>query len=45
MSVRLEYYGQTGNIPSSALVGSQGDREVYPDLDAIIFQYSYHFGR
>jgi hypothetical protein len=45
MSLRLEYYGQTGNIPSSILVGSQGDREVYPDLDAIIFQYSYHFGR
>jgi hypothetical protein len=45
MSMRLEYYGQTGNIASSQLIGTQGDRDVYPDLDAIIFQYSYHFGK
>lgn len=45
MSLRLEYYGQTGNIPSGQLIGTQGDRDVYPDLDAIIFQYSYHFGK
>ena len=44
MSLRLEYYGQSGNVPSDQLIGTQGDRDVYPDLDAIIFQYSYHFG-
>lgn len=45
MSVRLEYYGQTGNVATSDLIGTQGDRDVYPDLDAIIFQYSYQFGK
>ena len=45
MSVRLELYSQSGNVSSSDLIGSQGDREVYPDMDAIIFQYSYHFGK
>jgi hypothetical protein len=44
MSLRLEYYGQTGNVSPSDLIGSQVDREVYPDLDAVIVQYSYRFG-
>ena len=45
MSVRLELYSQSGNVSSSELIGTQGDRDVYPDMDAIIFQYSYHFGK
>jgi hypothetical protein len=45
MSVRLELYSQSGNVSSSDLIGTQGDRDVYPDMDAIIFQYSYHFGK
>jgi hypothetical protein len=44
MSLRLEYYRQSGNISSSDLIGNQNDRDVYPDMDAIILQYSYHFG-
>jgi hypothetical protein len=44
MSLRLEYYGQSGNISSSDLIGNQNDHDVYPDMDAIILQYSYHFG-
>ena len=45
MSVRLELYSQSGNVSSSDLIGSQADRDVYPDMDAIIFQYSYQFGK
>lgn len=45
MSVRLELYRQSGNVSSGDLIGTQGDRDVYPDMDAIIFQYSYHFGQ
>lgn len=45
MSLRLELYSQSGDVPSSQLIGNQGDRETYPDMDAIIVQYSYHFGK
>jgi Protein of unknown function (DUF3570) len=45
MSVRLELYSQSGNVSSGDLIGSQADRDVYPDMDAIIFQYSYIFGK
>lgn len=44
MSLRLEYYGQSGNVAKSDLIGGQADREAYPDMDAVILQYSYHFG-
>jgi hypothetical protein len=45
MSLRLEYYGQSGNVSRGELIGSQADRDAYPDMDAVIFQYSYHFGK
>ena len=45
MSVRLELYQQRGSIPSDRLFGNQVGLVEYPDLDAVIFQYSYRFGR
>ena len=45
MSVRLELYNQSGNVSPNQLIGSQADQDVYPDMDAIIFQYSYLFGK
>lgn len=45
MSVRLEYYTHDGDIPPEQIIGNQADRELYPDLDAIIAQFSYRFGR
>jgi hypothetical protein len=44
MSVRLELYQQRGSIPSDRLIGNQVGLVDYPDLDAIIVQYSYRFG-
>ncbi len=44
MSVRAELYRQSGTIPADLLIGNQGGRETYPDLDAIIVQFSYQFG-
>jgi opacity protein-like surface antigen len=44
VSTRLELYQQSGNIPRGSLIGNQLDRENYPDLKAIIFQFSYRFG-
>lgn len=43
-SVRLELYQQSGDIPSSQLIGNQIGRDNYPDLDAVILQFGYHFG-
>ena len=45
MSVRAELYRQSGTIPGDLLFGNQVGRETYPDLDAIILQFSYHFAR
>lgn len=44
MSVRLEYYMQDGDAPSDQIIGNQATRDVYPDLDAVIAQFSYRFG-
>jgi hypothetical protein len=43
-NVRAEYYRQTGTIPSEQLIGNQRYREQYPDLSAVIVQFSYKFG-
>jgi len=43
MSVRLEWYQQTGSVPSEQIIGNQADRDNYPDLNAIIVQLSYRF--
>lgn len=45
MSMRAEVYRQTGSIPGSLLIGNQVGRETYPDLDALIVQFSYIFSR
>jgi hypothetical protein len=45
MNVRLELYRQSGNISPSQLIGNQVDRDNYPDLNAIILQYGYQFGK
>ena len=45
MHVRLEAYRQSGNLSRSQLIGNQADRDNYPDLNAIIFQFGYMFGK
>ena len=45
MSVRLEYYMQRGEVPAAQIIGNQSQRELYPDLDAIIANFSYRFGK
>jgi len=45
MSVRVELYQQRGDISAGDLIGNQVGLVEYPDLDAIIVQYSYHFGK
>jgi hypothetical protein len=44
MSARLEFYQQSGSIPADKLIGNQIGQVEYPDLNAIIFQFSYRFG-
>lgn len=45
-NARLELYTADGSVPGNLLIGSnQAGREIYPDLDAIIFQVGYRFGR
>jgi hypothetical protein len=44
MSARLEFYQQSGSIPADKLFGNQVGLVEYPDLNAIIFQFSYRFG-
>lgn len=43
MNVRLEYYRQDGTAPAEQIIGNQADQVLYPDLDAIIAQFSYQF--
>ncbi len=42
-STRLEYYMQSGEAPSEQVIGNQRGRELYPDMDAVIVQFSYRF--
>lgn len=45
-NARLEMYSADGSVPGNLLIGTdQAGREIYPDLDAIIFQLGYRFGR
>jgi hypothetical protein len=44
MSVRLELYQQRGSIPADRLIGNQLGLYEYPDLSAVILQFSYRFG-
>ena len=45
MSLRLESYSSDGAVPGNLLIGNQQGGELYPDLDAIIAQFSYSFGK
>lgn len=45
MSVRLELYRQRGDIADGLLLGNQAATVQYPDLDAVIAQFSYRFGK
>jgi len=45
MNVRLEFYQQSGNLSNSQLIGNQVNQDNFPDLNAIIFQYGYRFGK
>jgi hypothetical protein len=42
-SARLEYYQQSGDAPRDQIIGNQARRELYPDLKAVIAQFSYRF--
>jgi hypothetical protein len=42
-STRIEMYSADGSVPDYLLIGNQGGREIYPDLDAIIAQFTYSF--
>ncbi|MCJ7555780.1 MAG: DUF3570 domain-containing protein [Gammaproteobacteria bacterium] len=44
MSVRFEWYQQSGTVASNQLIGNQVGRDNYPDLNAVIAQFSYRFG-
>ena len=43
MSVRVEVYQQSGSVPSGQIIGNQAGRDNYPDLNAVIVQFSYRF--
>ena len=45
MSLRFEAYSADGTIPDNLLIGDQQGDLLYPDLDAIIAQFSYSFGK
>jgi hypothetical protein len=45
ISTRLEYYRQRGNPDPSSRVGLLTSQDLYPDLNAVIAQFSYKFGR
>lgn len=45
MSARLEYYTTDGSAPGNLVIGNQQGNELYPDLSAIIAQFSYRFGK
>jgi hypothetical protein len=45
MNVRLEFYRQSGSVARSQLIGNQVNQDNYPDLNAIILQFGYGFGK
>jgi hypothetical protein len=44
-STRLEWYQQSGEPSANAAIGSLDGLELYPDLNALIAQFTYGFGR
>jgi len=45
MSLRVEWYMQSGTVPADQIIGNQAGRDNYPDLNALIVQFSYRFSR
>lgn len=45
MNVRLEFYQQSGKVARNQLIGNQVNQDNYPDLNAVIFQFGYGFGK
>jgi len=45
MSIRVEWYQQSGSVPANLIIGNQAGRNNYPDLNALIVQFSYRFSR
>jgi hypothetical protein len=45
MSIRVEWYQQAGSVPAGQIIGNQAGRDNYPDLNALIVQFSYRFKR
>jgi hypothetical protein len=45
LSARIEWYQQTGEPSAGAAVGTLAGLELYPDLNALIAQFTYEFGR
>jgi hypothetical protein len=44
-STRVEYYTQTGSPSPGSAVGALAGFDLYPDLNALIAQFTYKFGR
>ena len=44
MAIRVEWYTQSGTVPPEQIIGNQAGRDNYPDLTALIVQFSYQFG-
>lgn len=44
-SARIEYYTQTGDAAPGSSVGALAGYDLYPDLNALIAQFTYKFGR
>ena len=44
-STRIEYYTQTGSASPGSALGSLAQFDLYPDLNALIAQFTYTFGR
>lgn len=42
---RVEYYTQTGSPSPGSAVGALANFDLYPDLNALIAQFNYKFGR
>jgi hypothetical protein len=44
-STRIEYYTQSGTASPGSAVGALAGFDLYPDLNALIAQFTYKFGR
>jgi hypothetical protein len=44
-STRVEWYTQTGQASPGSAVGTLAGLDLYPDLNALIAQFTYKFGR